>query len=77
MNLGDTIISYIRTLVPLAVGWLVTALHLVNFDSDAAIAAGVAIVTAAYYLLARTLEKRWAWFGWFLGAPRIPTYAKR
>lgn len=71
--LNDTVTSLIRTWVPLAVGWVITALA-VDVDSEALTAGLVSIVTAVYYLVARVAEQRWAPAGWLLGSPKAPSY---
>lgn len=75
--MNDTIVSYIRTLVLLAVGWVAAQLVALGVDVDANALAGalVPIVTGLYYVAARWLEKRWPAFGWLLGLPKQPTYS--
>lgn len=80
MNLSDTVVSYIRTYVPAAVGlfigWLVS-LHLTvdpNLQAGlTALLSGAAITV--WYAAVRWLEARWKVFGWLLGTPKQPTYA--
>lgn len=81
-------ISVLRTLVPLFVGWVVTAAGAFGVDADSTtVAAGVtALVTAAYYAVFRALEE-WAtkqdWkplrlaAGVLLGWARPPEYPAR
>lgn len=77
MNLSDGVARSIRTYVPIGVGfavtWLATSLHIViGPSSQAGLAAfAVTVVTAAYYALARVVEKRWPKVGkYLLGAPK-------
>jgi hypothetical protein len=78
--LSDTIISYIRTYVPVAVGaaltWLATKFGiLVDGDTKGqAILLLGGVVTAVYYAVARTLEKRFPSLGFLLGSRKTPTY---
>lgn len=80
--MNDKIVALIRTYVPVAVGavltWLAARLG-VGIDEQASAGlttALVALVSAAYYAMARLLEQRWPWLGVLLGAPRQPTYSK-
>lgn len=78
--LSDTLISYIRTYVPLAVGaaltWLATKFGIIVDEDTKAQAILVAggIITAVYYAVARTLEKRFPQLGFLLGSRKTPTY---
>ncbi|MFW6690166.1 hypothetical protein [Streptomyces sp. MAR4 CNX-425] len=81
-------ISVLRTVVPLLVGWVVTAVGAFGVDADStAVTAGVgALVTAVYYAVFRALEE-WAakqeWkplrlvAGVLLGWARPPEYPAR
>ncbi|MFF0727394.1 hypothetical protein [Streptomyces sp. NPDC004134] len=81
-------ISVLRTLVPLLVGWVVTAAGAFGVDADSTtVTAGVtALVTAVYYAVFRALEE-WAakrdWkplrlvAGVLLGWARPPEYPAR
>jgi hypothetical protein len=81
-------ISVLRTLVPLFVGWVVTAAGAFGVDADSTtVTAGVtALVTAVYYAVFRALEE-WAtkqeWkplrlvAGVLLGWARPPEYPAR
>jgi hypothetical protein len=76
---NDTIVSLIRTWVPVAVGavvaWVVRKLGWVTPDTTELATAFTAIVIAAYYALARWLEKKWPVLGVLLGIPKQPAYA--
>lgn len=72
--------SMIRTLVPLAVGW-VTALIVslgITLPEEAweGLTATIVVgVAAGYYALVRALERRWPGLGIFLGVATQPVYA--
>lgn len=70
--------SVIRTVVPLAVGLLLTqaAKHLgVKIDEGLTTEVVTVVVSAAYYALARVLEENVSrWFGLLLGKRGAPTY---
>ena len=74
--MNSFIISLIRTYVPVAVGvaltWLASTLHIVIYPSSQAglVALCVAVLTSAYYLLARFLESKIP----ALGVPAKPHY---
>lgn len=76
--MSDTIVSLIRTWVPIAVGaavsWLARKLGWVTPDTAALATAFTGLVIAAYYALARWLEKKWTGFGFLLGIPKEPAY---
>lgn len=74
--MNDQIVSLIRTWVPLAIGWGASRLLAAGIDIDetALTTALVPAITAAYYGLARLLEKLHPFFGWLLGVPKQPTY---
>jgi len=68
--------SWVRTLAPLLVGWLIGLGVLPEDLSVAAIAGFDALIVAGYYTLARLLEKFVSpWFGLLLGIPAPPVYA--
>lgn len=78
----DLLISYIRTFVPVAVGsvasWLLTlGVELDAETQAAAITAGTGLLIAAYYVVARALERKWPAFGFLLGSRVEPEYAGR
>lgn len=81
MKLNDTVVSLIRTWVPVVVGagltWVAKLFPSLEgqLDFEGATLLAVTIVTAAYYALARALEKKVPWLGWMLGVPSEPAYA--
>jgi hypothetical protein len=73
----EFVLSLIRTWVPIGVGALIAWLASIGIDagdqaSVGLTVAGTAIITGLYYLIVRTLESRFPWFGVLLGAPRTP-----
>jgi uncharacterized membrane protein (DUF441 family) len=77
--LNNFFTSLVRTYVPLVVAFVATwaAKHGLNFDSNnAALILGTA-VAGAYYAAVRWLEAKFPQFGWLLGTPATPTYAKK
>jgi len=75
--MSEFVLSLIRTWVPIGVGALISWLLSIGVDAGAEASvglttAGTAIITALYYLIVRTLESRFPWFGVLLGAPRTP-----
>lgn len=76
--LNDTLIRFIRTYVPVAVGgfiaWLSMYVDLVGVDKDGATTIAVGIVIGLYYLVASILVKVHPIFGWLLGNPKTPVY---
>lgn len=81
--MNDTMVSIIRTYVPIAVGfvltWIGDALDIIIPDgADQQLIMGLtAVITAVYYGLVRMLERKWPWFGIFLGARAQPEYTKK
>jgi hypothetical protein len=80
--MGDLILSYIRTYVPIAVGgvlsWLaVTFGVVVPEDASGALTVALTgILIAVYYGVVRALESRWPWVGRLLGAARTVSYER-
>lgn len=68
--------GYIRTIVPMIVGWIVSVLTGWGLDADSATVTQlvVAIVGAVYYIIVRLLEKKFPKLGWLLGSPKTPVY---
>lgn len=69
--------SLIRTLVPVAVGAVISWLALINLDIDPAGQAGLssfltALLTGGYYLLVRLVERHVPQVGWLLGLAKTP-----
>lgn len=78
-TVGDAMIALVRTVVPSAVGYVLSLLALAGLGlSDQAMGLLTLILTtamtAAYFAAVRWLSARWAWFGWLLGYPTNPTY---
>lgn len=76
MTLTDLAKSYVRTIVPAVVGAIIAwALHH-GHDIHGYEAQITAVVTAAYYGVARLLEHYVSpRFGWLLGVATAPAYA--
>lgn len=79
MNLGDTALSYVRTLVPVGVGFLVSWAALAGVEVDPGTQAMLislitSVITGLYYVVFRWAEGRWPKLGWLLGYPKVPTY---
>lgn len=76
--MNDTLVSLIRTWVPILVGsaltWLSTALDITDFDTTGVATAVTGLVIAIYYAVVRIAEKRWPVVGIFLGKRTQPTY---
>lgn len=72
--LNDTVVSLIRTWVPVGLGAVLAFLANKGFDIEINQSVVVALVIAIYYGLARALEKVHPLFGWLLGAPSEPAY---
>lgn len=78
----DSVIAFIRTVVPVVVGtavaWLIEHGFNVSDGDTAAISAGlVAVCIAGYYALASLLERKFgpSW-GYLLGVPKAPHYGE-
>ncbi len=74
--MNDLVISQIRTLVPVLVGWVGARLLSWGFDIDEATVSNalIVIVSAVWYAAVRWAERRWPRIGWLLGVPKQPTY---
>lgn len=74
------ITSYIRTYMPIVVGGLVSWLVTLGVELDAETQAGLIVALtglsqAAYYFIARQLERKWPVVGKvLLGSSKQPTY---
>lgn len=72
--------SIVRTIVPIAVGYLISigVVDWLDVTNEQATGAVTAVVTGVYYVLARVFE---VWvsprLGWLLGLPSQPAYAAR
>jgi hypothetical protein len=74
------VIQIIRTVIPLAVAFVVSLLARIAIPIDPAVvdelSSGLGLLVASlYYIGVAWLERRWAWFGWLLGVARNPVYA--
>lgn len=79
MTNNDTVVSWIRTAVPVVVGvvlsWAVRhGLPVGGIDDAQAATYVTPICVAGYYTVARALESRWPQFGWLLGLAKAPQY---
>lgn len=77
--MSDTLVSLIRTYVPVGVGAFFSWLLTLGVDVDATTQAGLVtaltgVVISVYYTLARLLEKKWPFFGLLLGSSKEPSY---
>jgi hypothetical protein len=81
-NFNNTVVSLIRTYVPVVVGALVSWLivhygwHVSKDIQVGADTALTAFIIAAYYTLVRLLENKFPWLGVLLGHVAKPTYVK-
>lgn len=68
--------AYIRTFVPLIVGWLATLLAKYGFNVDGTLLQALvgAALGGIYYVVVRYLESHKAQFGWLLGVAKQPSY---
>jgi len=79
--MSNTVVSFIRTYVPVAVGALISWLvaHDVVLDEEAQTGLTIGLtglVIGLYYLVARILERKWPLFGFLLGTPKVqPVYS--
>lgn len=82
--MNDTVIGYIRTYAPMVAGAIVgflVSIGVIDTDASAQLVAALSIVIALiaqglWYLLGRTLGKRWPWLEkWMLGSSQTPTYS--
>lgn len=77
--MSNFIIQLIRTLVPIAVGWLFAQLAALGLGlppgTDETLISGLVVVfSGLYYAAVAWLERRFKWFGWLLGVARRPDY---
>lgn len=70
--------AYIRTLVPIVVGWLAGAgiTGWLGVDDQLATVVVSGVVTVGYYGLVRVLERQWPQAGVLLGIPNPPEYTQ-
>ena len=79
MQLNDTIISVIRTWVPIAVGaaiaWLATSGLELDAETQTSLVIGITgLIQGAYYTVVRVLENQYPQIGWLLGKAKAPNY---
>jgi hypothetical protein len=76
LNLNDTLVSIIRTLIPSLVGLIISSLARIDIHLDSAALTVVAdgLIIGLYYTIVRLLERWQPWFGWLLGMARQPAY---
>lgn len=80
MTVRDLIASMFRTVVPAAVGFVLTLLArklgvVIDTDTSTSLTAAlVVVVTAIYYGVLRVLEVKFPWLGILLGWKAQPTY---
>ncbi len=72
--MNSVIIGAIRTITPMLVGWLVTALALPETTTQQLEGALFVIISGAYYVVARWVEERFPKAGWLLGYNAEPVY---
>lgn len=77
--MSNTVVSLIRTYVPLGVavlvGWLASLGIVVDDSTRSLLVGGIgALAAALYYAGVRLAEKQWPWVGLLLGAAKAPTY---
>jgi uncharacterized membrane protein YfcA len=77
--MSDQITSYIRTIVPIAVGALVAYLvgKGINIPTEIiepTTALLTALTAALYYIIVRKLEQKWPQLGVLLGVAKAPEY---
>lgn len=77
--LQDSLLGTIRTVVPVIISSCIALGLKYGFDlsafQEALTVGATGLVTALYYFIATTLERRVnPAFGWLLGAPKAPAY---
>lgn len=74
--MSDTVVSWIRTIVPAITGAVLTLLLKagISIDGDALNIVILGVVTGAWYALVRWLEARFPAIGWLLGVNKAPKY---
>lgn len=79
-TLRDQFASQIRTLVPIAVGFVLSLIAreygiVLDEASSAGLVSGLsALASAVYYVVVRLLESKVPAVGWLLGLPVAPSY---
>lgn len=77
--MSDLVVSFIRTYVPIAAGSLISWLATRGLEIDPQASQGLivfltGVLIAAYYGVARFLERQWPQFGLLLGSAKKPEY---
>lgn len=74
--MSDFVVSWIRTVIPAAVGVILGILANAGIDVDAAALEGVivSIAIGAWYAVARWLEENVSWLSWINGVRKTPSY---
>lgn len=77
--MSNFITSLIRTYVPIGVGAVISYFATLGLEIDAdtqlqLVLALTAVIQAAYYFIARKLEKKYPQLGFLLGTGAQPTY---
>lgn len=75
----NTILSLVRTYVPVAVGALAAWLLTLGVELNAEAQTGLTVfltglIVAVYYTVARLLERKWPALGFLLGSTKQPVY---
>lgn len=76
-TLGDLLVSYIRTGVPLVVGLAIAFIFKhagIGLDEAKVSAWLEPLCIGGYYAAVRWAETRWHWVGWLLGMAKRPVY---
>lgn len=76
--MSDYVVSHIRTIVPIIVGWVVVLLANagIDIDSTEAVSAITAGAIGLYYAIVRAAAQKWPAAGWLLGYQKAPTYSE-
>lgn len=77
--MSNTILSLVRTYVPVAVGALAAWLLSLGVELNPEAQTGLTVfltglIIAAYYTLARLAERKWPSLGFLLGSSKQPVY---
>lgn len=78
-GISDLVASQIRTYVPLVVaaivGWLASLGITLDAGPKEFLASVLGFIAGLiWYVIVRSLERRWPSLGWLLGYPKQPTY---
>ncbi len=81
-SINDVLVSWVRTVVPVAVGavltWLTDGFGLeLSDEGQVALISGITGLAASlYYMIARLAEEKIPSIGWLLGVAKTPTYVE-